>query len=302
MRQNSVRTRLFSAARRVCRQVGMAGIVIAGTCASASAATVAEWTYENDAIATNNTPVADKGTGTSDSIGMNLYATPNVGVTTDDVLAGKNSDTGANGLADTSQEWRVRGQAGSNGAANGWSSAAPIGTQGAQYFVSTAGYNTISVQFDWYDTTAGEANLQLEYTTDGGAMDQHSDQHWVQRQRGSGRVDQQHFPNTVMGSYISDNVLTNGSLAGQDWFQGLTATITDPLAVNNPNFAIEMVNASTGADDVSTAGTALNNTSGNWRFDRVSIIGVATPEPTTGLLAVLGLIGLAVYGWRRRAA
>ena len=107
-------------------------------------------------------------------------------------------------------------------------------------------------------------------------------------------------PNTVVGSYISDNLLTNGSLAGQDWFQGLTATISDPLAANNPNFAIEMVNASTGADDVSSQGTALNNSSGNWRFDRVSIIGVATPEPASIVMASFGLMGLAFYGWRRR--
>ena len=105
-----------------------------------------------------------------------------------------------------------------------------------------------------------------------------------------------------MGSYVSDNLLTNGSLAGQDWFPGLTATISDPLAANNPNFAIEMVNASTGADDVSTPGTALNNNSGNWRFDRVSIIGVATPEPASIVMAGFGLAGVAFYGWRRRRA
>ena len=173
MRQNSVRASLLPAGRRVCRQVGMVAILIVGTSAVASAATtITEWTFENDAIATNNTPVADKGTGTADSIGMNVYATPNVGVTQDDVLvgvtSGKNSDTGANGESDGSQEWRIRGQAGTNGAANGWSSQAPIG-QGAQYFFSTAGYNSISVQFDWYATTQGEAHLQLEYTTNGGS-------------------------------------------------------------------------------------------------------------------------------------
>ena len=98
---------------------------------------------------------------------MNLYPTPNVGVTQDDVLAGAKGDTGANGESDTTQEWRIRGQAGSNGAANGWSSLAPIGTQGAVFAASTVGYTSISVQFDWYNTTQGEANLQLEYTNNG---------------------------------------------------------------------------------------------------------------------------------------
>ncbi len=104
-------------------------------------------------------------------------------------------------------------------------------------------------------------------------------------------------PNTVLGSYVSDNVTLNGSKAGQDWFTGLTATIADPLALNNSKFAIEMVNASTGANNVSTAGTALNNNSGNWRFDNVSITAVeATPEPGTWalLMVSVGLFAASV--------
>jgi hypothetical protein len=109
-------------------------------------------------------------------------------------------------------------------------------------------------------------------------------------------------PNTVTGSYISDNLLNNGSSAGQDWFTGLTATISAPNAANDPNFTIEMVNASTGADDVSTQGTALNNSSGNWRFDNVMISGMAisagTPEPATFALFGTGLVAL-VLGRRK---
>jgi len=85
--------------------------------------------------------------------------------------------------------------------------------------------------------------------------------------------------NTVTGSYISDNI-SNSNLAGQDWFTDLTATISDPNAANDPNFAIRLVNASTGTDDVSTQGAALDNTSGNWRFDNVVISGTAqTAQP-----------------------
>jgi len=127
--------------------------------------TIAGWTFENDTIAVNNTPSADTGSGTARSIGMDVYGTPNVGVTTDDVVKGKASDTGANGIADLTNTWRVRG--GPSGTANGWSSAAPIGTQGAQFAASTAGYSGITISFDWYATTKGEANLQLQYTTDG---------------------------------------------------------------------------------------------------------------------------------------
>ncbi len=265
----------------------------------ARAQVLAQWTFQNDAIAVNNSPAPSTGTGTADSIGMDVYPTPNVGVTTDDVLVGKSSDTGANGVADTTNTWRIRGQAGSNGAANGWSSAAPIGTQGAQFFASTAGdlATPINISFDWYATTQGEANLQLEYTVDG--------TNWINApitlsgsDSGLAVGTNLTSPNTVTGSYVSDNLLTNGSSAGQDWFTGLTATITNPLALNDPNFGIEMVNASTGGDDVSTQGTALNNSSGNWRFDNVSIS--EAPEPGTWTLT-LGGLGVLVTIRRFRA-
>jgi hypothetical protein len=262
---------------------------------------ITAWTFENDPVAVNNNPAPSTGTGTASSIGMNIYPTPNIGVTTDDVLVGKSSDTGANGLANTSQIWRVRAQAGSSGAANGWSSLAPIGTQGAQFAASTAGYSSINVSFDWYSTTQGEANLQAEYTTDG--------INWINAPitiganvgLGLAALNNSTSANTVFGSYISDNLLNNGSKAGQDWFQGLTVTIADPSAANDPNFAIEFVNASTGADDVSTQGTALNNTSGNWRFDNVVISGtlIAVPEPSA--FALIGCGFAALIGLRRKS-
>jgi len=264
-----------------------------GLLSAARATTITAWTFENNSVAVNNTPAPSTGVGTASSIGMDLYPTPNVGVTTDDVLVGKSTDTGANSIADTTQNWRVRGQAGSSGAANGWSSLAPIGTQGAQFAASTAGYNSITVSFDWYSTTQGEANLQFLYTTDG--------LNWSNApltlsgsDAGLTLVNNNSSPNTVIGSYVRNNLLLNGTPAGQDWFTGLTATLSDPAAANNPNFAIRMVNASTGADCVSSQGTALNNTSGNWRFDNVTISGTAGSAKTTptftGLTASQSLV------------
>jgi len=276
--------------------LGAAALSLAA--AHAQAQTIAAWTFENDTVAVNNSPAPSTGAGTASSIGMDLYPTPNVGVTTDDVLLGKSSDTGANGVADTTQTWRVRAQAGANGAANGWSSLAPIGTQGAVFATSTVGYGSpINVSFDWYATTQGEANLQLEYTTDG--------THWQNLQitaagsdNGLAVLNNSTSPNTVNGWYVSDNLLANGSAAGQDWFTHLTATISDPNALNDPNFAIEMVNASTGADDVSTQGTALNNSSGNWRFDNI-VVAEVVPEPS--VVALLGLGFPGVYWQMRRS-
>ena len=208
-------------------------VLIAASFQVAQVGVITAWTFENDTIAVNNNPAPSTGAGTASSIGMATYATPNIGVTTDDVTQGATSDTGANGDANLTQIWRVRAQAGTAGAANGWSSAAPIGTQGAVFAASTVGYTNITVSFDWYATTQGEANLQLQYTTDGSTW------HNVPIILSAADADLAAMTNTtssntVMGSYVS---ITGKS--GQDWFPGLTATISDPKAANNPNFAIE---------------------------------------------------------------
>ena len=247
---------------------------------------ITAWTFENNAIAVNNSPAPSTGSGTASSIGMATYATPNIGVTTDDVLAGSAGDTGVNGVADLTQIWRVRAQAGSSGAANGWSSTATIGTQGAMFAASTAGYTNITVSFDWYATNQGEGKLQLQYTTDGSTW------HNVPLSLGGSDsglalLNNSTSANTVNGWYVS---ITGG--AGQDWFTGLTATISDPNAANNPKFAIEMVNAATGADCTSASGGALNNTSGNWRFDNVVISGEST---FTGFSAGSLVLSRSVY-------
>src|SRR5580704_12467319 len=241
----------------------------------AEASTITAWTFENDAVAVNNNPAPSTGSGTASSIGMATYPTPNIGVTADEVVAGAAGDTGTNTNADRTNIRRFRPQAGTAGAANGWSSRAPIGTQGAVFAASTVGYTNITVSFDWYATTQGEANLQLQYTTDGTTW------HNVPLTLSAADVglavmSNSSSPNTVMGSYVTI-IAASG---GQNWFPGLTATISDPNAANNPNFAIEMVNAATGADDISAAGTALNNTSGNWRFDNVTISGTGSGSST----------------------
>ena len=268
------------------------------SCGRASAATITQWDFENppNPPAVNNSPAPTIGVGTASSIGMNIYPTPNVGVTTDDVLAGVAGDTGTNGLSDLSQIWRVRAQGGAAGAANGWSSLAPIGTQGAVFTASTAGYSAINVSFDWYSTNQGEAKLQLEYTTNGGAT-------WNNVPITIPAADTQISAmtnlvpgNTVVGSYVWGSPTGQG----QNWFPGLSAVINDPAAANNPNFGIELVNASTGADNVSMKDTPLNNNSGNWRFDNITISGTPVPEPSTLVLSSAALAGVGLITLRKK--
>jgi hypothetical protein len=243
--------------------------------------TIAGWTFENlTAGSTNTNPapstnnvIGSNGVSVS-TLNMTTYNTPGIGTNSPDIDAGVSGDTGVNGAADLTNTWRVRAK----GSGNGWSSLAPIGTQGAEFNVDTTGFDNITVSFDWYTTTQGEANLQLEYTLNGST--------WF------------NTPLTLSGQDTDASVLTNSSNANivngsyvnssaQNWYTDLTASI--PAAANDdPTFGIEMVNAATGTSDVSTAGTALNNSSGNWRFDNVVISGEAVPEPGTYGIVALG--------------
>jgi hypothetical protein len=265
----------------------------------AYAAVITQWNFETQPISGappyNNSPTPSTGVGTASSIGMDIYPTPQVGVTSDDILAGVAGDTGTNAVADTSQIWRVRAQAGpAGGAANGWSSLAPIGTQGAVFAASTVGYTGINVSFDWYATNQGEAKLQLEYTTDGVTFKNVPIN--VGADAPISALVNAVPGNTVVGAYVWGSPTGQG----QNWFPGLTATINDPAAANNPKFAIEMVNAATDGDNVSMKGTALNNNSGNWRFDNIAISGTAVPEPCSIVLAGIALTWLSVCVARRR--
>jgi hypothetical protein len=272
---------------------------------AAQATTITAWNFQNNALAVNNSPAASTGTGTATVMGMtNSYPTTATdSVATADVLVGVAADTGVNGVADTGNIWRIRGQdsATPTSLANGWSSQAPIGTQGAEFAASTAGYGSINVSFDWYSTNQGEAKLQLEYTDNGGAT-------WINTPITVGSANAsaglQALTNSSSASTVSGSYIYASGGKGQNWFTGLTATITDPLAANNPNFAIALVNAATGVDDLSMKGTALNNSSGNWRFDNVVISGSAVsavPVPAAVWLfgsALAGFLGLK----RRKAA
>ena len=257
-------------------------LLLASLSLSKAQTTIVQWTFDNLAITNyspNPAPSLNNCAGAVSvaSFGMNIYATPSVGTNDPDVVQGVSGDTGANGITNYTQVWRIRGQK----VGNGWSSQAPIGTQGASFSVDTTGYTGIQVGFDWYVTTQGEANMQLQYTTDGVNWSNvpvtipsspGADGGLLLVSNTSGAD-----PNSVNGYYLCDNVKSN-ALAGQDWFTNLTATISDPAAANNPNFAIRMVNASTGTSCFAAAGTPLNNSSGNWRFDNISISGTHLPS------------------------
>lgn len=164
----------------------------------------------------------------------------------------------------------------------------------AQFDVSTAGYNTITVSADVNATGQAERNLAILYTLD----DTQATPVWsvaTITSAGSAATLETNStsPNTITGNYLEL------SGAGSGWNNLITASV--PASANSdPNFAVEIVNASTGADDVNTSGNPLNNSSGNWRYDNVIVSGTAVPEPASASL--LGLAGLGLLHRRRAKA
>lgn len=261
----------------------------------AKAQIITQWTFQNDSIANNNTPAASTGTGTADAIGMtNTYGTPGNSTNTDDVLLGTTADTGTNNNADLGNEWRVRGKSG-----NGWSSLAPIASQGAQFFTSTSGVTSgaINISFDFYVTNQAESNMEVLYTTNGGSSWTNLALNIGSNTNIANATGNASDTNTVNGAYLT---VTGNS--GQDWFDGLNATITDPSALNDAGFGFEVVNASTGADVLGASGGAYNNSSGNWRFDNVTISAVATPEPSSWVLGLGACATVLALRFARRGA
>jgi hypothetical protein len=270
------------------RIISMAAMLTASL-GAAKAQTVVDWDFDGlgTQAAPYNSPAPSFGTGTATVLGMvNDYddgASASTGAFAD-ILATAGASTGAG-----SYGWRVRGGNTVAGTPNGWSSQAPIATQGAEFTTSTAGFDDIQVSFDLYTTSAAEANVALLYTLDGGAT-------WTDAAISySGAMTAVAQNNTTSANTITGPYLQLET-SGGGWYNDITANLTGVAGANNDSgFGIEIVNASTGADVINQTGGAYNNSSGNWRYDNVEISGVeSVPEPSP--LALAGL-GLAAFGF-----
>ncbi len=267
---------------------------------AARATTITEWNFNNNAVAVNTSPAASTGAGTASTLGMNIDSATGTGDGTTTDTSDINTSTPLStdpGTAGVNTQWRIRGGDGtaSPGAGtNAWTSLAPIGSQGAQFAASTVGFTNIVISFDWSPTTQGEGKLQVEYTLNGSNYFNVPITLFTSLGTGTAATSATNATsaNTVTGGYVKAGSSTT-------YMNGITANLSSIAgAANDPNFAIRLVNASTGADDTNVSGAALNNTSGNWRFDEVTISGV--PEPGTDALALLGLTGVALVAYRRR--
>jgi len=260
----------------------LALICTAGT--AANAAVITDWDFGTlTAVAPDNTPAPTTGSGSATSLGMtNTYTETggggNVSTTYDDITKDTNSTIGNENV------WRIRGAGATPG--NGWSINAPEYTQGAEFDVSTVGYSSVSLSFNWAATAQGIANLQVQYTTNGTT--------W-----------------TNVGSLLNATV-GNSSPGGSFQTDTINFAALGITSVNNDaSFGVRLVSAynptlGTYASASSViAGTPAdyNNNSGNWRFADVQIDGTVAPVPlpASAWLLLAGLGGLAARARRRKA-
>ncbi|HEY4988358.1 MAG TPA: hypothetical protein VII09_01050 [Opitutaceae bacterium] len=269
---------------------------------------ITEWTFDNFAAGTTNlTPAPSIGSGLASSVGMGSTSQApfsTAGATGPDTsnidnISGTDTDNSGTG----NNVWQIVGT-------NGWNTAAAIGTQGAQFSVSTLGYTNLSLSFDIEMTSKGEANFQVQYSLNGTSNWQNvgtlttaaaPSPAVIKVLSNTTAIN----PNIVNGTYI--NVATSSS--SDTWFNGIDANLSSIAAANNdPNLAFRIVNAATGTSDIVLHNGAVeNNTSGNWRLDDVEVSGLtAIPEPADWALyaGIAAFVAVLMYRWTplRRAA
>ncbi len=281
------------------RTLAMAAVIGIAGVASASKK-IARWNFNALVAAPDNstTPTTDINTATLTQLGMTNGYTNSMGVvgsqaSCDVLLTGGDPNTPPS----TGYTWRVRGNGNlANGAAggNGWSLSAPQYTQGAELDVSTVGYNNIGFSFDFYSTTQGVADLQIQYNTNinnaagwtnyQGAMN--GNQAVVHDAAGDTELVATSNNFNTVGTDVLTNAISLAGVAG---------------ANNDANFGIRIVSAydPTSGTYNSAAGGVYNNNSGNWRFDQIDLTGTAAaPELPTGV--IFGVVGLGLIFVRSR--
>ena len=275
----------------------------------AGASLFAGWDFNNDSNSTvtvsgvsgtftiNNSPAPSIGTGVATPLGMtNGYTYSTSPVT---VRSNAGADiTSTEGSTDpnsdfNSNSWRVRGlnnTSGPPGTGNGWNTAAPEYSQGAEFDVPTTGQYHVVFQYDWYVTAQGFRDLQAQYNTN------------ILNPAGWTNVGP--IQVTPDGGGFVNQITVD--------FTALGVTGVD----NNPNFGVRLVGVYdptysgpgaptyTGASLTNGQPTVYNNNSGNWRFDEINFFGnsssstttspisTVTPTRTTGLLNPDGILAV----------
>src|SRR5208283_429824 len=219
------------------------------------------------AISNNTATASCMGFGTPTNPLISSTFTPNNSTNCADLTTSGSpySSTGPSGQV----VWRLRGQPG-----NGWLSTQPIGSQGAEFDVSTVNYTNILVTFDLYFTTQGEARMCVLYTTDGWVTTNvanlacSSYPTLIQSNTPSGASESQGYTPDIVNGIFMDNTI--GSL----FYNYMSIDFTGvPGVANNANFGFRIVNAAENGECVNFLHQSYNNNSGNCRLDNVAVNG-----------------------------
>ncbi|WP_143011122.1 T9SS type A sorting domain-containing protein [Siphonobacter aquaeclarae] len=190
-----------------------------------------------------NTPDSDNATGTtSPSTGTGTILA--VGGTTAPTTTGFGRGNSNGGSTDPAADADDSGWPVSNFPVQGTADK----TAGIEIQVSTLGYNQITVSWDQRHSNSSPANLILQYSTDGGA-------NWID----------------------SDAFAAN---AGDTWFNSRTKSFAAVTALNNnPNVRFRILAVLSGGAYAGSGGAYA--TTGNWRFDMVTVTGTPLPLPVS---------------------
>jgi hypothetical protein len=225
------------------------------------------------------------------------------------LVVANNSLANSNVAPNDNNAWRIRGvgvpkkgAVGTLNTGNGWNTAAPVCTQGAQFMVDTTGYHYIVLQFDWYTTTQGVRDLQVLYTTNGAAGP------WtpvgpIQVSGGGSTFNNQI---TINFKALGIAAVENNPLFGVQMVSVFDPDYQGGVGYSAPGGNVCSPSATgtytaAGLDATTNQPDVYNNNSGNWRFDEVNFLGTTTganpitSDPivnTTGLVNPDGILAV----------
>lgn len=144
-------------------------------------------------------------------------------------------------------------------------------TAGAQYAVSTVGYESIILSYDLRHSNTSANTESVQVSLDG--------TNWTE---------------------VALFTFTPAATGTGDTWYSRSITLSLAGANDNANFAFRVVAAfdPTAGNYLASRSTSTYGTSSTWRFDNVTVSGTLIPAP--GAVALLGVAGVAA-GRRRRA-